>query len=951
MRVPCLTAWKAHQTAKNSRFSRLKKQSLVFLLSFVFGVVYSQDVELSETFNNIPFEEFAARVEKNTPFRFQYKKDWIQAIEVNISDHSFNLQTILQEVLRSHNLNFYIDRNNNVIVYLGQKLIDTLPDYGAAETANEDLQISNRTDSISNLTLLEKNYIEGKKKIIPSVIEVGDLNKSFAGIKSTIRGKIIEQETGQPIVGATIYIEETRSGAASDKDGYFNLVLRQGEYQAIVRSISMKEKVFLLKVHSNGALSIALEKEVISIHEVRVVADKNDNVERMHMGFERMTSKAMKEIPAVLGEKDILKIAQMLPGVQSAGEGSSGLYVRGGSADQNMFYINKIPIYNTSHLFGFFSAFSSDIINSFSLYKSNIPAQYGGRLSSVFDVTTRRGNKNEFYGKGGISMVTAHAAIEGPVIKDKSSFVVNYRGTYSDWLLSKVDNENIKNSNASFYDFSAAFNTDIDKNNSLKIFGYQSFDEFSLALSDDYNYSNTGASVNWKHLFSSSLQSDFSLVHSQYFNGHNSKSNPSDAYRHEFELGHSEFRSDFLYHTQSDHQLSFGTNAIYYNNKRGEVLPYREESTRIPIDLSTEKAVETALYFSDEFSINARLRVLAGLRLSAYSLVGPEEVNIYFPKSPLDENNIKESQSFNSGELVKTYTGLEPRVSFNYSLRSHNSLKAAYNRNRQYIFMLSNTLAISPTDMWKLADYHLSPPVSDQLSLGYYHNFPDNGYETSVEIYRKWTDDIVEYKDGIDFLSGKPTEMLLVQGQQDSYGLELMMKKKTGKLTGMMSYAYLNSMIQVKNELPTEQINKGIAYPSNSARPHSFNMAATLRANMRLSVSTVLEYSTGRPVTYPITSYFNEGMEILYYSERNAHRIPDYFRMDFSINLEGNLKKKKKIHSYWMLNVYNLTGRENAYSVYYENDNGVMRGYKLSIFGEPIVTLSWNFKFGNYVSE
>ncbi len=930
----------------------MKKLTISSLLCFLFLFVYPQqdDVRFSGTFKNTPFDKFAASIEEQTSCRFQYKEEWIKDVKVNTAGNNQELKAVLKEILNEYSLNFYIDKNKIVIVYPGQKIVETLPDYVSVVAADE-AYLADTTGAESELTNVERNYIEGKKEIKTAVKRVGQGSKFFAGRKCAIRGKIRELESGQAIVGATIFIEETGSGAASDLDGYFNLVLEQGEYNAVVRSVSMKENKFILEVYSDGELNIDMEKEVISLNEVRVVAAKNDNVVGMQMGFERMTSKSMKEIPAVMGEKDILKVAQLLPGVQSAGEGSSGLYVRGGGADQNMFYINKIPVYNTSHLFGFFSAFSSDIVNSFSLYKSNIPAQYGGRLSSVFDVTTRRGNKKEFYGKGGVSLVTGHFALEGPVIKDKTSFVLNYRGTYSDWLLKKIDDVDIQNSNAMFYDVSAALNTEINKNNSLKIFGYKSQDEFSLASTDDYDYSNTGASINWQHLFSSAFHGDFALVHSQYFNGHNSKGNVSEAYRHEFELGHTELKADFQYHLKNDHQLAIGAGAIYYNNERGELLPYGDESTRISIDLGEEQAVESAVYLSDEFDLSARLRVLAGLRYSRYSLLGPQDVNIYYDNSSIDENNIKEVQSFGSGEIVKTYSGIEPRLSLNYDLRLHNSVKASYNRNNQYIFMLSNSVAISPTDMWKLSDYHLEPPVSEQVSLGYYHNFPKQGLETSVEIYKKWINNVVEYKDGVDFLSGDPTEMLLLQGTQDTHGLEFMLKKKTGKLSGMMSYCYSKSMVQVKSDIATEQINNGQAYPSNYDKPHSFNLAATYKTNMRVSLSTIVEYSTGRPITYPITSYYSNGQEILYYSERNAYRIPNYFRVDFSVNVEGNLKKKKKMHSYWMLNVYNVTGRKNAYSIYYESDNGSMKAYKLSIFGQPIVTLSWNFKFGNYTSE
>ncbi len=300
---------------------------------------------------------------------------------------------------------------------------------------------------------------------------------------------------------------------------------------------------------------------------------------------------------------------------------------------------------------------------------------------------------------------------------------------------------------------------------------------------------------------------------------------------------------------------------------------------------------------------------------------------------------------------MKSYSGLEPRIALNYSLGEYNSVKFSYNRTRQYIFMLSNTIAISPTDQWKLADYHIKPPVSDQVSLGYYHDFPNLGLITSTEVYQKWTKNVVEYKDGVDFISPDPIEMSILQGTQKSYGLELMLKKNTGKLTGWISYCYSRSMVQIDNAISTEQINYGKAFPSSYDRPHSINFVSNLRANRRLSLSTNVIYSTGRPITYPVASYESESQKILYFSERNQYRMPDYFRVDFSINLEGNLLSKKWIHSYWMINVYNLTGRKNAYSIYYESKDSMMQGYKLSVFGQPIVTLSWNFKFGNYVSE
>jgi hypothetical protein len=671
----------------------------------------------------------------------------------------------------------------------------------------------------------------------------------------------------------------------------------------------------------------------------------------MQMGFEFISSRSIKEIPMVMGEKDILKVAQMLPGVQSAGEGSSGLIVRGGSADQNLFYINRLPVYNTAHLFGFFSAFSPDIVNNFSLYKSNIPAKYGGRVSSVFDINTRQGNKKEFFGKGGISPVTGHIAVEGPIVKDKSSFVLSYRGTYSDWLLSRIDDINIRNSNASFYDLTGTVNAEISDKHILKAFIYRSADRFSLSTTNDYEYANTGGTVSWKYTVAPSLHADFTVVASQYEFGTNDKTNPSEAYSHDYELGHYEFRTDLTHILGSKHRLNYGFNVINYALDRGDILPYGEDSRRIEIDLGMENGLETAVYVSDEISLTPRLSLLAGLRYSFYTLLGPADVYTYTPGLPKARINMESIESYDKGEAIKWYHGPEPRAALNYILGENNSVKVSYNRIRQYLFLLSNTIAISPTDQWKLTDYHLKPLIGDQVSLGYYHNFNKQGFTTSAEVYKKWVSNVVEYKDGADFISADPSEMSLLQGEQDVYGAEFMIRKNTGKLTGWLSYSYSRSFILVNDEQTGEQINKGEVYPSNYDKPHSLQLVTNYRTSRRLSYSVNVVYNSGRPVTYPAAIYYSEGRQILHYSGRNEYRIPDYFRVDLSINYEGNLLEKKWLHSTWSFNVYNLLGRKNVYSVYFEANEGQVQGYKLSVFARPIFSLTWNFKFGNYASE
>lgn len=783
------------------------------------------------------------------------------------------------------------------------------------------------------------------------VIEIGSAEQLVKGRKCRVSGKVLNRGSGEAVIGATLYIEELGLGMISSVDGSFSFSLAPGIYTLEIDHMAMQAKECGIDVISSGEVDFELEEKHIELQEVEVLYKRKSNVEGMMMGFERISSKAIKEIPVVLGEKDILKVAQMLPGVQNVGEGASGVNVRGGSPDQNLFILNHVTVYNTSHLFGFFSAFSPDIISDFSLYKNNIPAKYGGRVASIFEINTRDGNPNEFFFHGGVSPVTGHVSVEGPLVKEKLTVVASARSTYSDWLLKKVKNGDIRNSNAAFYDGSLELNATLNASNKLKFFAYQSHDEFSLSNRNDYAYRNLGSSLSWDHTFGDDFTSHLAYAYSAYDFSNTDKNNISEAFRQEYRLDQHEARLDFVKPDLHQHRIEFGFGSILYRLNRGDIMPFGEASHRMELHLGTEYGLEHALYLSDEFRLFQRLGVLVGMRYSYYQALGPQQVDIYREGSPKLYYNVLYQEEFSRGEVLKTYNGLEPRLTFNYRLTRNSSVKASYNRLHQYIFLLSNTIAVAPTDQWKLCDYHLLPPRSDQFSVGYYQDLPKHDINLSAETYYKKTDHIAEFRDGADFISGEPTERLVLQGEQDSYGLELMAKKNGGRLSGWLSYTWSRSIVSVDGPEKAMQINNGRPYPSNFDRPHSFNMISNFRLNRRISLSLNAVYMSGRPVTLPVSFYFTEKQQYLYYSERNAYRIPDYFRIDFSLNLEGNLKFKKPAHSFWMLNIYNVTGRNNAYSVFYESKNGRVRGYQLSIFAQPIVTVSWNLKFGNYTNE
>jgi len=916
--------------------------NIFLILALSHSLFGQQDIVLKKSYADQPLQELFNSISKEQNLSVFFRQEWIDSIRCGSLEAGTGMEEVLRAILSGTELNFHVS-GNQIYIYQGSALVSELPEF-------EKYKIKAAEIKPGTVSELAGKYIRTESMSEEKFITIGRRVEGNNGRVCQVNGRISNRVSGEALIGATIILTESGAGTITDVNGDFQLRVRPGKYQISVNHMAMKEMLYGLNVLSSGDMSIELENELIELQEVTVIDKRHSNVEGMMMGFDRISTKAMKEIPVVMGEKDVLKVAQMLPGVQNAGEGSSGFNVRGGSADQNMFYINKISIYNTSHLFGFFTAFSPDIISDFSLYKNNVPSKYGGRIASIFQINTRQGNKDHFFAQGGISPITAHFSVEGPIVKEKVTFVASLRSTYSDWILKRVNDQDIRNSNASFYDGTVGINADINANNRVQAFYYQSSDKFSLSSKNDYAYSNTGGSLSWKHSFSDLFSVDLSAASSLYQFSTSDKNNITEAYTHDYYIRHSEARADFLI-VPENHRIEFGVNSVLYDLNRGDILPFGVESNRIPVYLGNEQGLENSIYVSDEIKLHQRLTVLAGLRYSYYNLLGPVDVNNYLPGLPLNKYNRVDSEHFAKGSSAKTYSGLEPRAAINYRVGQNASVKASYNRLRQYLFLLSNTIAIAPNDQWKLTDYHISPPVSDQLSVGYYHDFKEAGINISVEAYKKWVQDVVEYKDGADFISADPLETQILQGSQDSKGIEFMLKKNSNRLTGWLSYTYSRSTILIDGMFDEERINKGNPYPSNFDRPHSFNLVSNIRLSRRLSFSSNLVYSTGRPVTLPIAAYFSEGEKYLLYSDRNEYRLPDYFRIDFSVNLEGNLKYKKVAHSYWMLNIYNASGRHNAYSVFYEVKDGQVLGYQLSVFAQPIVTLSWNFKFGNYNAD
>jgi hypothetical protein len=457
--------------------------------------------------------------------------------------------------------------------------------------------------------------------------------------------------------------------------------------------------------------------------------------------------------------------------------------------------------------------------------------------------------------------------------------------------------------------------------------------------------------MTWRHRISSSLSSDMAAVFSQYSFGSIHQEYPSSAFSHDYRIGQWELVSDFLWVPFRKHFITFGGKLTYYHLDRGGIAPFGDQSVRKSTLLGMDNGTESAIYLSDKYEILPGITLYGGIRYSLFNYLGPEEIYTYSTNLPRDPVNIIDTMTFKPGKLVKSYSGPDFRFAANLRTGPGSSVKLSYNRTRQYLFLLTNTIAIAPTDQWKLCDYHISPPYGDQFSAGFFKDFPGKGIQASAEVYLKKIHNIVEYKQNADIIASQHIEQDVLQGTQDAYGIEVMLEKETGKLNGWISYTFSRSEITVDGAYPWLRVNGGESYPANYDKPHALNLVMNFRANRRLSLSGNVVYSTGRPVTYPVSSYYLRGQEIMNYSQRNAYRLPDYFRIDLSINLEGNLKAEKNVHSYWMVNIYNLTGRKNAYSVFFRSEGGQLNSYRMSIFGTAIVSLSWNFKFGNYASQ
>ena len=668
-----------------------------------------------------------------------------------------------------------------------------------------------------------------------------------------------------------------------------------------------------------GELNIDMNSVLIPLKETVVSAQKSVTLQRFEVGVEKINITSFKLLPTSLGESDIIKSVLLIPGVQSVGEGSAGFNVRGGSADQNLILLYGAPIYNSSHFFGFFSAVNSDIIKDVTFYKGGIPARYGGSISSVLDIGSKEGNRNEFAGSAGISPITAHISLEGPIIKDTLTYMLTARTTYSNWILGLIHNPSLHNSRASFYDLNGKLTYTLNKNNKIDFSAYISHDSFKFNSDTIYNYNNNIVALKWRHFFTSRFFSAISVYNSSYNYDISSQNTPAEAFVLSHKLNNSGVNADFNWFLGIN-EINFGLDVKRYAIVPGSYLPIGDSSLVLPHTIEKERAWQGALYIDDKFLVTDYLSVNIGMRMSAYFSFGPQSVMIYNSDYSKSSSTIIDTLNFKSGEVISKYRGLEPRVSLNFRISSNNSFKINYNRTRQYLHLLSNSTSISPTDTWKLSDYYLKPQIGDQIAVGFYEMLFKNNFEVSAEVYYKGIRNMVDFKGGTNLIMDENIEKDIVNVKGKAYGLELVLKKTEGKIRFSIGYTYSRTFIKSLGTFSDEIINSGKWFPANFDKPNDLVVTFNYLYSRRLSFSANYTYSTGRPITYPIATYNISDKLLITYSDRNEYRIPYYSRLDLSIKLSGNLKSHRIAHPDWTFSVYNILGRQNVYSVYFKNE-------------------------------
>ncbi len=763
-------------------------------------------------------------------------------------------------------------------------------------------------------------------------------NTTITGKKITVSGRVKDKKNGEELIGANILVKENKTGVATNAYGFYSISLEPGNYTLVYSFVGYAPIEKKIKLTENVTINIEIEEQSKMTAEVTITGEKqNENITKTEMSVVKLDAKAIQRIPALMGEVDVIKAVQLLPGVQTMGEGSSGFSVRGGSADQNLILLDESTVYNASHLMGFFSVFNNDAVKDVKLYKGDIPAEYGGRLSSLLDVRMKDGNQKQFSGTGGLGTISSRLTLEGPIIKDKCSFMLSGRRTYLDVFLPFAKDKELRKSSIYFYDMNAKINYTISDKDRLFLSGYLGRDVFKISMGTPviFSWGNQTATARWNHLFSEKLFSNFTFLFSNYDYLLGMEGDPIQSFKWTSSMQDKSIKADFGYFLNTNNMLKFGATSIYHIFKPGIMEGTGGQSIFNKLEVPYISALEHAVFVSNEQKVNALLSLSYGLRFSVFQDVG--KATIY----NFDQNYRSiDSTVYEKGKIFKTYNGLEPRATFSFLLSEISSIKGCYTRTKQYLHLASNSTAGLPLDVWIPSTPNIAPQIADQGSLGYFRNFKNNMFEASVEVYYKEMQNQVDFKDHAQILLNPKLEGEIRVGLANSYGVEILLRKQIGKLNGWISYTYSKTMRKVK------EINNGNWYPAPYDKTHSISIVSNYQITDRLSVSATWVFASGNPVTFPTGRFTYGNLIAPVYTERNAYRMENYHRLDVGITYDFKKKLWDKVTSSLNISAYNAYNRKNPFMISFQPskiDPNVIEAYK--IYFPIIPAITYNFHF------
>ena len=906
-------------------FSTLVKVVVTICLLALAQILCAQSLEtttFSGTYQNATTAQILKDMESKTGMRFFYRPEELPTRRISVNFSSLPLNQALDQVLEGSPLAYLEYRNGQVAIMNAQvvKQVYTVNYYQALARSREEVREPPRTRQQS--------------------INIGSVKSMSPSGRATLQGSVLNVEDNEPIIGANIIFTGIDGGTITDEHGDFTFDLPVGSHEMIIQYVGFDDLIKKVNIYEDGKTRLQMESAAVNLDAVTVTAQAADaSVENVQIGVTTLDVKNIKKIPAFLGEADVVKNLLLNPGISSIGEGATGFNVRGGNVDQNLILQDEGFFFNSSHALGFFSTFNTDLINSVQLFKGNIPATYGGRLASAMEVEMRNGDFERFRMRGGLGPVTSRIALEGPLVKNKVSILGGFRSSYSDWILKQVKVLEVNRSSSFFYDGNLRLAIKPSDKSTIILAGYASEDEFVYNAEFGFDYSTLMGQLIYKQIFTDNLFNKFSVTGSQYESAQTDLEGV-DASQINTGVSYLRVKEHLTYTPRRDWQIDAGFSSIYYQVEPGKQAPFGDESEILSDGLDTEQGLESAIFANFEATLTPAFIISAGIRGVFYQFLGPFTEYQYSNADQPTETTITGTQDYGSGENIASYSNLEPRVSMRYRFSENTSVKLGYSRTSQYINQIFNTDSPTPNSQWQLSNNYLLPQKSHNSSVGLFRNFEENNWETSLELYYRYIDQLYDFRDFAQLIVNDHIETELLQGIGRSYGAELSIKKKKGELNGWLSYTLSRSERQI------EGINRDDWYPSNFDKTHDVSLVMNYQPNRRNTLTINFSYFTGRPTTPPVGNYrTSNGLIVPIYSERNQFRIPDYHRLDVAYTLGKGYKKDKKIQTSWTISVYNVYARRNAFSVFFTQAAfRQAQANKLAVLGSTIPSLTFNIE-------